>query len=463
VEEAIVRNPIGVLCLLVLFVSVIRAKPPQQAAKTPDDKTGDTPSWAYGFTTPAGPRPTTPNTPPAAAAAAAPAQPDNSPKQVPGSTLTFTRAQIGDRFGPADWYPGDHPAMPDVVAHGRKPDVWACGLCHYPNGKGRPENADVAGLPVSYFVQTMADFKNGARKSTDWRKANTNNMIGFAKAMSDDEIKTVAQYFAGLQAGPWIKVVETDTVPKTRVNGGMFLTLEGSEREPIGQRIIEVPEKTEATEVLRDAHSGFIAYAPMGSIKKGEALVTNGAGKTTACGVCHGANLQGLGPVPGIAGRSPSYLGRQLYDMQQGSRNGVWSALMKPVVVNLTNDDIVAIVAYLASRGGPAVAASSAPSPIASPAASPVTASSTGGDSLVAQGRARYESYKCYDCHGKNGEGTDDAPDLVGTHLDAAGIAKFLQKPSADADGKGMPTIAASSPDLQPLVAYVMSIKSAPR
>jgi cytochrome c553 len=136
---------------------------------------------------------------------------------------------------------------------------------------------------------------------------------------------------------------------------------------------------------------------------------------------------------------------------------------MKPVVVNLTNDDIVAIVAYLASRGGPAVAASSAPSPIASPAASPVTASSTGGDSLVAQGRARYESYKCYDCHGKNGEGTDDAPDLVGTHLDAAGIAKFLQKPSADADGKGMPTIAASSPDLQPLVAYVMSIKSAPR
>ena len=54
---------------------------------------------------------------------------------------------------------------------GKRPDVRACSLCHYPNGKGRPENAGVSGLPVSYFLQTMADFKNGARKSADPRKA----------------------------------------------------------------------------------------------------------------------------------------------------------------------------------------------------------------------------------------------------------------------------------------------------
>ena len=42
--------------------------------------------------------------------------------------------------------------MPDIVAHGKRPDVRACGLCHYPNGKGRQENAGVAGLPVwGYF------------------------------------------------------------------------------------------------------------------------------------------------------------------------------------------------------------------------------------------------------------------------------------------------------------------------
>ena len=72
---------------------------------------------------------------------------------------------------------------------------------------------------------------------------------------------------------PWIKVVETDTVPKTRIAGGMFLKLEGGETEPIGQRIIETPDDAERTEVLRDPRSGFIAYVPSGSIKKGEALV----------------------------------------------------------------------------------------------------------------------------------------------------------------------------------------------
>ncbi len=62
--------------------------------------------------------------------------------------------------------------MPDVVAHGKKPDVWACGLCHYPNGKGRQENAGVSGLPVEYFIQTMHDFRDGKRKSAEPRKNN---------------------------------------------------------------------------------------------------------------------------------------------------------------------------------------------------------------------------------------------------------------------------------------------------
>src|SRR6202008_3228167 len=123
-----------------------------------------------------------------------------------------------------DWYPGDHPQMPDIVAHGnRANNILACSLCHYPNGKGRPENAGVAGLPYDYFVQTMNDFKNGKRKSADTRKANTNRMIGFAKAMTDDEIKASAQYFSAIKWSPWIRVVETDMVPKTRIAGGMFL------------------------------------------------------------------------------------------------------------------------------------------------------------------------------------------------------------------------------------------------
>ena len=269
---------------------------------------------------------------------------------LPGSKLGFTKAQIGDRFGPADWYPGDHPTMPPVVANGRKPEIWACSMCHYPNGKGRPENAGIAGLPTSYFVHQMHDFRNGLRTSADARKKNTNIMISIAKAMTDDEIEAAADYFGALRWTPWIKVVETHSVPKTRISAGMYLPLEGSGREPLGKRIIEVPKDAEATEKLRDPRSGFIAYVPVGSIAKGEVLVTGAVDRTTSCLACHGSDLKGMGPVPGIAGRSPSYLVRQMYDMQQGTRKGEWTDLMKPVVSQLSNEDMLNIAAYCASR-----------------------------------------------------------------------------------------------------------------
>jgi cytochrome c553 len=121
--------------------------------------------------------------------------------------------------------------------------------------------------------------------------------------------------------------------------------------EAIDGRIIEVPENTERTEVMRDPRSGFIAYVPIGSVKKGAVLATTGgSGRTVACGTCHGADLQGLGPVPGLAGRSPSYLARQLYDMKSGARHGVWSELMTGVVAKMSDEDIVNTVAYVASR-----------------------------------------------------------------------------------------------------------------
>ena len=299
-----------------------------------------TPSWAYG-------------TQPQAAAAVKQAPkppPDTTPQHLSGSTLEFNKAQIGNPFGPADWYPGDHPAMPPIVAHGRQPAVWACSLCHYPNGKGRPENAGVSGLPVSYFVNQMHDFRDGLRKSSDPGKKNTNLMVTYAKTMTDEEVQAAAVYFGAMPWSPWIRVVETATVPQTRLSVGMFLPLEGAAREPIGDRIIEVPENPDATEVLRNPRSGFTAYVPVGSVQKGAALVTNGAGKTVACAVCHGVGLNGLGPVPGIAGRSPSYLARQLFDMQRDTRKGQWTELMKPVVSKLSNEDILDIVAYTSSQ-----------------------------------------------------------------------------------------------------------------
>jgi cytochrome c553 len=298
---------------------------------------GAPPAWAYAI-----PLPPAPGAP-------APV-PDTSIKQLPGSTLTFTRQQISDGFGPADWFPGDHPAMPDVVAHGKRPDARACALCHMPNGKGRQENAGVSGLPVSYFIQQMNDFRDGLRKSAEPRKTNTNIMIVIAKAMTPEEIRITAEYFGAMKWTPWVRVVETGTVPKVESRGGIWIPVEGNQKEPIGTRIIETPENPERTEILRDPRSGFIAYAPVGSVKKGETLVkTGGNGRTVECGVCHGADLQGMGPVPGIAGRSPSYLVRQMYDMQAGARHGEWADLMKPVVAKLTDEEFVNIAAYVSS------------------------------------------------------------------------------------------------------------------
>jgi cytochrome c553 len=302
------------------------------------------PAWAYGF-----PQPGATTAPTGGGGRGAQAAPDTSPKRLTGSNLEFTLAQIRDGFGPADWFPGDHPPMPEIVAHGRRPDVRACALCHYPNGKGRAENAPISGLPAAYFIQQMNDFKNGNRKSADPRKANTNAMIAIAKAMTDEEIKATAEYFGSMPWTPWIRVVESDMAPKTRISGGLFLALEGNEKEPLGNRIIEVPESAEASETYRNPRSGFIAYAPPGSVKKGETLVTSGGGKTLACGACHGADLKGLGPVPGIAGRSPSYMVRQMYDMQAGARNGLWTPLMKKVVSQLSDEEMLEIAAYTAS------------------------------------------------------------------------------------------------------------------
>ena len=216
------------------------------------------------------------------------------------------------------------------------------------------ENGPVAGLPVEYFLQTMSDFKNGYRLSAEPRKENAKRMASMAKAMTDDEIRAAAEYYGAIPfpSEGWIKVVETTTVPKTKLESdALRIKLEGNETEPIGNRIVEVPDNTEATSELRDDHSPFTAYVPVGSLKKGEALVTTGGGgKTVQCALCHGEKLEGIGPVPPLAGRTPSYLARQLYDMEHGFRKGPWTGLMTKVVEKLTDEDILDISAYLTSR-----------------------------------------------------------------------------------------------------------------
>jgi cytochrome c553 len=287
------------------------------------------PNWAYPVAPPAGP------------------PPDNTvEKSLAGSTKKYTAAQINDRFGPPDWYPEDHSPMPDIVAHGKKPNAFACSLCHLTNGAGHPESAGVSGLPAGYIMRQMAEFKSGIRKGM-----RAPIMVQIASALTDEEIKAAAEYFASQKYPQFYKVVETDMAPKSYVGAGAmrFAAKEGG-NEAIGSRIIEIPADEERTEA-RDPRANHIAYVPTGSVKKGEAIVATGAdGKSIRCAICHGADLKGLGEVPPIVGRSPEYIYRQLNDIKIGTRNGAMVPLMKAVVANLTDEDMVAIAAYLVSK-----------------------------------------------------------------------------------------------------------------
>jgi cytochrome c553 len=273
---------------------------------------------------------------------------DGKAIRIPGSTQSFTQTQILNRFNVADWFPGDHPAMPPSVKNGRDPQPRACGYCHTPTGAGRPENASLAGLPAGYIRQQVLHFRDGTRASSEPRHNPTNLMVAAAKAVSDKELDEAAAYFASLKPVSFVRVVESAAAPKTMRVGSILAKDPKGGSEPLAGRLVEVPDDVDRFE-HRDPKVPFTAYVPVGSIAKGQALATTGAaGKTIACNICHGEGLKGLGEVPYLAGRSPSYIVRQLYDMQNGKRTGS-AELMKQVVAKLNSDEMIAIAAYVAT------------------------------------------------------------------------------------------------------------------
>src|SRR5579871_2703543 len=265
----VVLAAIAMMGMAASGVSIAEAQSPAPAS-TP---AASFPSWAYPW---------------APDFKVAPA--DDVPQHVPDSTASFTVRQERDLFFVPDWHPEDHPPMPDVVAHGRQPDVRACGSCHRAEGTGGPENASLAGLPAAYIIQQIEDYKSGARKFAGPRRSPSVTMTAIAKASNEDEIKSAAAYFSSLKPKTNIKVIETDTVPVTQIARVFYMRVKDAGTEPIGQRIVEVPEDPVQFE-HRDTRSQFIAYVPKGSIERGEKLVTTGgAGVTTPCGTCHGPN-----------------------------------------------------------------------------------------------------------------------------------------------------------------------------
>jgi cytochrome c553 len=254
-----------------------------------------------------------------------------------GSAKQYDAAKIAGNANPPDWFPEEHGPAPRSVKGGTGITM-ACGSCHLMSGQGHPESADLAGMPAEYLIRQMAYYKVGTRKD-DAR------MGPIAKAISDEDVREAAEYFAALQPHTFVKVMEAANPPKT------FIATAGRHRqldpaggtEPIGHRILEIPAVPMGTEI-RDPHAGFIAYVPPGSIAKGAVLVKQGQ-----CALCHGDTLKGLGEVPRLAGLQPLYIARQLFDLQYGSSAGKAAALMKRAVAGLSEEDIINISAYLGS------------------------------------------------------------------------------------------------------------------
>src|ERR1700722_14858541 len=283
-------------------------------------------------------------------------------QHVPGSIKAYTQDQIDDLQNPPDWFPDEHAPMPKVVAHGADGAVLGCPSCHLASGLGHPESANLAGVSAAYILRQLADFKAGNRMGEA--------MNDMTKNLSDEDARQASEWFASLKPKVWQPVVETDRVPKTFINIHLMrMPLPGAGDEPIGDRIIELPQDISRAE-SRDPHSGFISYVPKGSLAKGKEFVTTGGnGKTIQCAICHGPSLGGLAEVPAIAGHSPMYLFRQLYYFKDGSRHGSMGALMKGVVAQMTQDDMLAIAAYVGSLP-PGSEESSSTAPVGQPSAS---------------------------------------------------------------------------------------------
>jgi cytochrome c553 len=218
-----------------------------------------------------------------------------------------------------------------------------------PNGAGHVESASLAGLPVEYIVRQFDEIRSGDRIINVGSAASAQFLTGLKTAYSDEQVRAAAAYFAALEPRAWIHVRETHEVPRSEVDPQSLMrtVIPNGGNEPLGMRIVELPLSESALR-KRDAHSGFVAYVPVGSIARDKVLIAAGGGRI-ACAGCHGATLQGLGPIPPLAGRPPTYLVRQLWNYQSGGRRGNYAAPMQTAVAGMQTNDMLAIAAYLAS------------------------------------------------------------------------------------------------------------------
>ena len=324
------------LVRMLVVLALVGCAAPSSVAQTTTDPI---PAWLFPIDAPS-------------AAAAAVVDPKQQ-MHLARSRMAFTTAQLTDLLYAPDWYPKTHEAMPQIVARGRAPEVYACGYCHSPRGQGRPENAALAGLPIAYFEQQVADFKSGARRrlwTGPYRPSDL--MTHVAVFATPEEVATAAQYFSKQRLLPRVEVLESSRVPRARVAGLVYAAIEGAGDEALGDRLLEFSPDAEGHE-KRDEAMRYRAYVPIGALSRGRDLA-RGSGPQNRnpdmhCVACHGPELRGVGLIPALAGHSPTYLLRQMLAFKTGARAAPAGVPMKAVVARLELHDMIAAAAYAAS------------------------------------------------------------------------------------------------------------------
>jgi cytochrome c553 len=275
-----------------------------------------------------------------------------APVHLANSRVEFTKTQLTNLYFAPDWHPESHSPMPEIVLRGRAPGTYACGYCHLPGGQGRPENAALAGLPAAYIVQQVADFKSGARRSA-WHGASYlpfDLMRQVAANADESDVAAAAAYFSAQRLRPRVTVIERTRIPRMQAANWIYVPDPRGGEEALGQRLIEwAPD--ESRHENRDDEMRYSAFVPPGSVKRGRMLATGRRGEPAqACTACHGEHLQGTGSIPPLAGRSPTYLLRQLVGFRTHDRAGMAGAPMQAVIATLGLLDMIAIAAYAAAE-----------------------------------------------------------------------------------------------------------------
>jgi cytochrome c553 len=172
----------------------------------------------------------------------------------------------------------------------------ACVPCHGRQGEGTNNDyfPRLAGKPAGYLMNQLVAFRDGRR-----RYPPMNYLLEY---QADPYLQKIADYFAALRPLP---------LPPTVADVSPAVLARGRELVTEGDRAHGVPP----------------------------------------CSGCHGPKLTGMEPaVPGLVGLRAAYISAQLGAFGYGTRTAAAPDCMQLVAASLTETDVTAVAAWLASQ-----------------------------------------------------------------------------------------------------------------